>query len=163
MRKETVRLRTGIEEDIRAMQIAEAMDKPIEFVVFSLYKLAAWFIEHGESGVIKCSDGAIDRVCGVDGMASMLLSVGWMQRHDKKARLAGFISVAGTRRPLNKKVRASMLTNGSCNLCGTTDDLVIDHIIPVCRGGSSKLENLQVLCAACNRMKGRRLMEELLS
>lgn len=40
-----------------------------------------------------------------------------------------------------------------CRACGATETLHIDHIIPIARGGSSDLENLQVLCASCNSSK----------
>jgi 5-methylcytosine-specific restriction endonuclease McrA len=33
-------------------------------------------------------------------------------------------------------------------------DLQLDHVIPVSAGGLSVLENLQLLCAACNSAKG---------
>lgn len=41
-----------------------------------------------------------------------------------------------------------------CRRCGTIDDLTIDHIFPLIRGGESNLENLQVLCRPCNSSKG---------
>jgi hypothetical protein len=46
----------------------------------------------------------------------------------------------------------------SCQACGSTDDLTIDHkIIPWINGGTSKdPENLQVLCRSCNSSKGTR-------
>lgn len=41
-----------------------------------------------------------------------------------------------------------------CATCGATDDLQIDHVLPLSRGGSNGLRNLQVLCGTCNRRKG---------
>jgi 5-methylcytosine-specific restriction endonuclease McrA len=49
----------------------------------------------------------------------------------------------------------------ACVYCGKrTGVLTCDHVIPVCRGGSSTLENLVTACEACNRAKGRRTPEE---
>lgn len=47
--------------------------------------------------------------------------------------------------------------NFKCKICGTTDGLSVDHIIPVVRGGSSELGNLQTLCITCNSSKGKKL------
>lgn len=41
-----------------------------------------------------------------------------------------------------------------CARCGATDDLTIDHIIPIIKGGSDEVTNLQVLCRKCNSSKG---------
>lgn len=41
-----------------------------------------------------------------------------------------------------------------CVSCGTKEDLVIDHVIPVIDGGDTTLENLQSLCRTCNLKKG---------
>jgi 5-methylcytosine-specific restriction endonuclease McrA len=41
--------------------------------------------------------------------------------------------------------------------CGSTFDLQYDHIIPVALGGATSEQNLQLLCAGCNREKGASL------
>ncbi len=42
---------------------------------------------------------------------------------------------------------------GRCVRCGAEDDLQFDHVIPVAKGGGNALENVQVLCGDCNRLK----------
>ena len=54
--------------------------------------------------------------------------------------------------------------NGLCHACGTKFDLwnlEIDHIIPKVKGGGDYYENYQLLCGACNTIKGDRPMEYL--
>jgi 5-methylcytosine-specific restriction endonuclease McrA len=46
---------------------------------------------------------------------------------------------------------------GRCRNCGSNFDIQYDHIIPFSMGGSSTLQNLQILCAPCNREKGASL------
>lgn len=44
----------------------------------------------------------------------------------------------------------------SCLLCGATskdDNLEIDHIIPISKGGKTEKYNLKTLCYRCNRGK----------
>lgn len=43
---------------------------------------------------------------------------------------------------------------GRCRVCGATSELQFDHVIPVTMGGSSDVDNLQLLCGPCNRRKG---------
>ena len=44
-----------------------------------------------------------------------------------------------------------------CMRCQRLDTLTIDHIIPTSKGGNNNIENLQVLCQRCNRVKGNKL------
>jgi 5-methylcytosine-specific restriction endonuclease McrA len=50
--------------------------------------------------------------------------------------------------------------NNSCQYCGSTHNLTIDHVIPKCRGGQDTWENLVVACCSCNTKKGNTLLEQ---
>ena len=55
---------------------------------------------------------------------------------------------------------------GLCNGCRTEFPFRIfevDHFIPQSRGGTDHLENLQLLCPSCNRIKGNRPQEYLMA
>jgi 5-methylcytosine-specific restriction endonuclease McrA len=52
------------------------------------------------------------------------------------------------------------LYSSSCIGCGTKDNITIDHIIPIARGGSHSIGNLQPLCLKCNSSKNDRTMIE---
>lgn len=43
-----------------------------------------------------------------------------------------------------------------CLRCSSNDDLTLDHIVPLSKGGSNTVENLQTLCRSCNASKGDR-------
>ena len=46
--------------------------------------------------------------------------------------------------------------NHTCQKCGATEDLSLDHIHPWSIGGPDTEDNLQVLCRPCNSRKGDR-------
>ena len=55
---------------------------------------------------------------------------------------------------------------GFCNGCKLDFPFKIfdvDHIVPKSRGGTDHLDNLQLLCSSCNRIKGDRPMEYLVA
>ena len=55
---------------------------------------------------------------------------------------------------------------GKCNGCQYPfhfRNLTVDHKTPQSKGGTDHIENLQLLCAACNSTKGDRTQEELIS
>ena len=56
--------------------------------------------------------------------------------------------------------------DGNCAGCKThfeTRHLEVDHIIAKASGGTDHINNLQLLCASCNRIKGNRGQEYLLA
>jgi len=54
------------------------------------------------------------------------------------------------------KERIYKRDNYKCRYCNSKKNLTIDHIIPIMRGGTNKIENLQVLCETCNQAKGHK-------
>ncbi|AUW40053.1 HNH endonuclease [Serratia liquefaciens] len=66
------------------------------------------------------------------------------------------VKVKPVRRRVTDAVRLKIFKRDGfqCKRCNTHDDLTIDHIHPVSKGGSSEDNNLQTLCMACNREKG---------
>lgn len=55
----------------------------------------------------------------------------------------------------NRQLRAAVIKRDGrrCACCGITYDLVLDHILPVSKGGRTALHNLQLLCRVCDRNK----------
>lgn len=47
--------------------------------------------------------------------------------------------------------------NYTCCSCGSLEQLTVDHIVPVSKGGGDEMGNLQTLCRPCNSRKGARL------
>ncbi len=64
------------------------------------------------------------------------------------------------REPLPDSVKLFVWTRdqGRCVQCGREEDLEYDHVIPVSKGGSNTENNIQLLCATCNRAKGANLI-----
>lgn len=46
-----------------------------------------------------------------------------------------------------------------CANCGATENLAIDHVLSIAKGGLSEYANLQLLCATCNRIKGKLVID----
>ncbi len=59
------------------------------------------------------------------------------------------------RKPIPSSVKKAVWKRdgGKCVNCGSGVDIEYDHIIPVARGGSSTIQNIQILCMKCNRKK----------
>lgn len=81
---------------------------------------------------------------------------------DRVIRLFDYVKV-----PLSKivshKPSKSMIykrDKNSCQYCGSTRRLTIDHIVPRCRGGGDSWENLVVACSSCNTKKGDTPLEQ---
>lgn len=49
----------------------------------------------------------------------------------------------------------------SCQYCGRTSNLTIDHIVPRARGGNDSWQNIILACGRCNNLKGNNLPQEI--
>ena len=91
-------------------------------------------------------------------MASLMDGTYW-KNHPKKKRRKKPTKEAIGRRRVTDSLRYKVMRRDDffCQLCGATGKdarLVVDHIIPVAKGGDSAMENLRTLCDPCNIGKG---------
>lgn len=63
---------------------------------------------------------------------------------------------------IRKKHVAQLLeiADYKCQECGKRDNLTVDHVIPITRGGKNELNNFQILCRSCNASKNNKLPHE---
>ncbi|HEY7293524.1 MAG TPA: HNH endonuclease signature motif containing protein [Dehalococcoidia bacterium] len=98
-----------------------------------------------------------DGLSADDIKALVLLRERRLQQKVQTARSLMYAEAAG--RPVRIAIPAELRRavferdGGRCVECGSTFDLQYDHVLPVARGGATTLENLQILCAECNRRK----------
>jgi 5-methylcytosine-specific restriction endonuclease McrA len=52
------------------------------------------------------------------------------------------------------------LLTGNCFGCGSKENITLDHIIPISRGGQHSVGNLQPLCKSCNSSKNAKTIME---
>lgn len=72
--------------------------------------------------------------------------------HDRDTRRSHNIRAAGLFDLKAWKKKLSILGH-MCQHCGTKEHICIDHIVPVSKGGSNHIDNLQPLCRSCNSSK----------
>ena len=97
-----------------------------------------------------------------------LVKYGALDRLDDRLMISGqFKSLPPSlkewakRKNFDRKKAMTECTNRDgpgCIVCGTLDDLQIDHIHPIARGGGNEIGNLQILCGECNREKRTKTM-----
>lgn len=63
----------------------------------------------------------------------------------------------GRRIPSHVKKEVWERDKGKCVECGNRENLEFDHIIPISKGGSNTVNNIQVLCKACNSTKSDKI------
>lgn len=59
--------------------------------------------------------------------------------------------------PDDIKVSVWRRDGGCCVRCGSREKLEYDHVIPVSKGGSNTIRNIELLCESCNRAKSAKI------
>jgi 5-methylcytosine-specific restriction endonuclease McrA len=82
--------------------------------------------------------------------------------HPVVIRLVTYVRVPreGGRRKITRRAVFAR-DSWTCQYCGRTSHLTVDHVVPRSRGGTSVWENIVTSCAPCNRRKGNRTPREV--
>lgn len=82
---------------------------------------------------------------------------------ERVIRLRSYISLPLSRTAREKPTKAAIYRrdNNTCQYCGSTRNLTIDHVIPRCKGGGDQWENVALACSACNTRKGSKTPEQV--
>lgn len=77
------------------------------------------------------------------------------------------IKMLSQRRCFSMEERSAVYSKseGHCAICGefiSYMDFTVDHIIPLAKGGSNDISNLQCACGVCNRIKQDILPQDLM-
>jgi hypothetical protein len=128
-------------EAFTAMRVAQ-QENPV--AMFRNGKRALWYFHDH----FYWDDDGLD---GGDVKALVLQRERRLQQKLHTARSLMRAEEAGrpTRAPVTSDLRRAVFERDG----GRCVDLQYDHILPVARGGATTVENLQLLCADCNRRK----------
>ncbi|XP_047307320.1 uncharacterized protein LOC124910689 [Impatiens glandulifera] len=77
-------------------------------------------------------------------------------------RVPHLLQVVKIKRVRNTLSRKNILFRDSftCQYCSSRENLTIDHVKPMARGGEWEWENLVTACFGCNSKKGQKTLEE---
>jgi 5-methylcytosine-specific restriction endonuclease McrA len=57
-------------------------------------------------------------------------------------------------------IEIQKILSSRCIFCGTADNITVEHLIPLSRGGRHSIGNLAPSCKSCNSAKGTRTVME---
>jgi len=112
----------------------------------------------GYKGVCKKCQAAYDKAHHAQNAEKYRArSYEWKEAHPDKqtahVRKSSVKRYAATGPQKPQELQAFIAETGYCLACGTTENLSVDHVIPLAKGGAPGKENWQVLCIPCNSRK----------
>lgn len=144
------------------------------------YLEATWhfcgrFTPQGNIG--KYTDSQIEAWLEWDGEPGALIRAmvdsGWLQNdpvhrlfapnwqrfwcESKRSRRWFRLKAAGGEISKRQRIRIYERDDMTCQSCRSGDDITLDHVIPISKGGTNDDSNLQVLCRSCNAAKKDRI------
>lgn len=110
-------------------------------------KRAITLVQYGVAEVLEDSDDVVRSPSTVIAVPSVIR----LRRYIRRPRVHPV--------PFNRRniLRRDLF---SCQYCGSSEDLTLDHVIPRSRGGRHGWDNVVTACRACNQRKGNRTPEE---
>jgi 5-methylcytosine-specific restriction endonuclease McrA len=90
-----------------------------------------------------------------------------LRSRDPERRRRHYLTQQVPRRTADKSVRVKTkewtaildAAGRKCLHCGASENLQMDHIIPVTKGGLTSVDNVQPLCKPCNQHKGTKRID----
>ncbi len=85
--------------------------------------------------------------------------VNYTEQYRKRQETAAFKRREACRYTAKCDIRDAVFKRDGkvCKSCKAIENLSLDHVIPVTKGGENSLENMQVLCKSCNSKKSDHL------
>jgi len=133
--------------------LAIIFDRPLMTVQLALKTFEEFRMLHFQNGVAVISNW--DKHQNVEGLQKIReLTRAKVARYRNRLQLVGGDSY---------RVHTSMVMardKSRCVYCGSEDNLVIDHLIPLLLGGDNEPDNLVAACRKCNSGKAGKLFED---
>lgn len=143
--------RLGVTAGIKGIQLSSvlAIDHPA-----TNKKLSAWTTR------IHTSPGQLMELCFNTCLAACQFHVLVAEMVDRVNDPIDEAAFSPTRERISDEAKMAVWRRdgGQCVRCGSRHNLEYDHIIPVSKGGSSTVRNLELLCETCNRSKSAKIM-----
>lgn len=87
----------------------------------------------------------------------------WGRENPEKVLEANFrrrVRKANATKFLVTDVDLKKIRSQKCAYCGTSENITIDHVVPLAKGGSHSIGNLAPACGICNSSKGAKFVTE---
>ena len=103
----------------------------------------------------KRIDQELESACSRTGKASTAAVSRWQSRENSQTRAERMMEARKKGTHTDEQWQAMLLVHDDqCAKCGSSENIVKDHIIPIYKGGSDGIDNIQPLCRPCNSSKG---------